>query len=121
MDGGDVIPMFLDEDELTDVDQFLENYKTRMVSNPVGNVAHPPAAAMSIRTTKRIQAQLGVFTIHHADPAPLESWGGRNFLWRFIVPQEAKLGILKELRLIGISMLSLFPELDNVAAAARTD
>jgi len=80
--------------------------------------ARPPAAAISIRTSKRIQAQLGVFTIHHADRKPLEDSGDQSHIWRFIIPAAQKAAIQTELRRIGITRLTLFPELDSVAEEA---
>lgn len=77
-----------------------------------------PAAAMSIRTSPRIQAQLGTFTIHHANSTPLENYEDHSHVWRFTVPAEAKAAIRSELRRIGIMEMTLFPELDNLAAEA---
>ena len=116
--GADVLPMLLDEDALPTSDRFLTNYKTSLVSQANEESSLPPAAALSIRTTKRIQAQQGVFTIHHVNKTPLEAWGDRSHLWRYIVPKEAKAMIQDELRRIGITALALFPELDNVAREA---
>ena len=113
-----VLPMFLDENERSDSDLFLANYQMSRVRRSVEGPALPPAAAISIRTNKRIQAQLGVFTIHHADTRPLEQWNEGTHLWRYIVPADAKALFLEELRSSGITALSLFPELDNVASEA---
>jgi hypothetical protein len=78
----------------------------------------PPAAAISVRASRRIQAQRGVFTIHHAEPHPLESYGDQSHVWRFTVPAGQKASIQAQLRRIGITRLTLFPELDNVAIEA---
>ena len=115
----DVLPMFRDENELSPADEFLANYKTSFVRNAISTESRPPAAAISIRTTKRIQAQLGVFTIHHADTKPLEDWTDRSYLWRYVVPRDAKASIQDELRSSGVTALFLFPDLDNVAREAR--
>ena len=112
------LPMFLDENEPSDSDRFLANYQMTRVRGAVDAPALPPAAAISIRTNKRIQAQLGVFTIHHADTRPLEQWNEGAHLWRYVVPADAKALILEELRSSGITALSLFPDLDNVAREA---
>ena len=115
----DVLPMFLDEDELSASDAFLTNYRTSRVRQAVDSVVVAPAAALGIRTTKRIQAQLGVFTIHHADKTPLEEVEHRDHLWKLVIPKEAKAAIRTELQRVGISALTLFPELDNVAVEAK--
>ena len=114
----DVLPMFLDEDELSPEDEFLTVYKTSLVSKAISEEPTPPAAAISIRTTKRIQAQLGVFTIHHADMKPLEEWSGGTYLWKYIVHRADKASIRKELRRAGVTALTLFPDLDNAAREA---
>lgn len=114
-----VLPMLLDEDEPSPGDQFLDVYKTSSVSLARPDIPVPPAAVLSIRTNKRIQAQFGVFTIHHSDTTPLEAWGDHSHLWRFIIPKESKPSIRKELQRVGISALTLFPELDNVAEEAK--
>ena len=114
----DVLPMFLEDNDLSTSGRFLTNYRTSLVSRAGDNVPVPPAAALGIRTTKRIQAQLGVFTIHHANKTPLEKWGSRNHLWRLVVPRTAKIAIRSELERVGITALALFPELDNVTKEA---
>lgn len=114
----DVLPMLLDESEATSEGDFLDVYKTSRLEGPTSTQNIPPAAAISIRTTKRIQAQLGVFTIHHVDTKPLDEWGDGAHVWRYIVPSESKKSILEELRLSGITELTVFPELDNVANEA---
>ena len=101
--------MFLDEDEPSPEDEFLAVYKTSLVSKAISEEPTPPAAAFSIRTTKRIQAQLGVFTIHHADMKPLEEWSDGAHLWRYIVPRADKASILKELRRSGVTALTSIP------------
>ena len=110
----DVLPMFLDEDDLSTADEVLEAYKGSRMSTTGSGVGRSPAAAISIRTNKRIQAQLGVFTIHHADMTPLEDCGTGSHLWRFIIPTASKGAMLDELRRLGVTNLTLFPDLDNV-------
>lgn len=115
----DVLPMLLDEEDLSPADEFLTLYKTSRVVSAMTTDSRPPAAAISIRTTKRIQAQLGVFTIHHADAKPLDEWEGASHVWKYVVPSEAKVSIQEELRSSGVTALTLFPDLDNVAREAR--
>jgi len=78
----------------------------------------PPAAGLSVRATRRMQAQLGVFTIHHADKKPLELVGDGSHIWRYVIPRDRKEPIREELRRIGITRRTVFPDLDNVAAEA---
>lgn len=115
------LPMLLDEEEPSPSNELLSNYRTSRVSQTSDEISVPPAPALSIRTNKRIQAQLGVFTIHHADRTPLERWGDRSHLWKLIVPKACKTKIQGELRRVGITSLTLFPQLDNVALEAKRD
>ena len=114
-----VLPIFLDERDSSEESSFLTNYRTSHVARTQGAPPVPPAAAMSIRTNRRIQAQQGVFTVHHASAEPLDKLENRSYLWRYIVPNGKKGRIRDELRHLGISDLTLFPNLDNVAAEAR--
>lgn len=75
----------------------------------------PPVAGICPRTNRRMQAQFSVFTIHHADNIPLENVKDGTHVWRYRIPANKKNAILDELRRIGISRLTLFPELDNVS------
>ena len=110
-------PMFTDGAKINAVDELLDSYLASRVS--AGTIpALAPAAAISIRTNKRIQAQRGVFTIHHSEREPLEKVAGGSHLWRYVVPSERKEQIMKELKVLGVTRLSIYPELDNVAADA---
>ena len=115
------LPMFTEQEAEYSLgeNEGLLNYLPSRIRRPRSS-AKPlaPAAAISIRTSKRIQAQLGVFTIHHADQRPLEDSGDQSHIWRFIIPAAQKAAIQAELGRIGITDLTLFPELDNVAREA---
>ena len=113
----DVLPMFSD-DARSPEDEFLNNYSAHSVSNLVSETSRAPAAAIGVRTTKRAQAQLGVFTIHHADKQPIDEWLDKPHLRKYVIPQTAKPDILAELRNAGITKFVLFPELDNAATEA---
>ena len=104
----DYLPMFSDEEEASVESNFLANYRTTRLPRGDSQVAVPPAAAISIRTNKRIQAQAGVFTIHHADTKPLEDWAEGKHVWKYIIPEGAKKHIRTELRRLGIIALSVF-------------
>ena len=115
----DSLPMFTDEESLSQADQFLDSYRVSRVS--VVNASLPPAAGISIRTTRRIQAQRGVFTIHHSDKTPLDDIPGDTHLWRYVIPSSAKPTILKQLRRLGVTRLTIFPDLDSVALEASEE
>ena len=113
-----MLPMFSDHTEISPQDEFLNNYRTSAVSRAIGTPSTAPAAGISIRTTRRIRAQLGVFTVHHTDDRPINEWGDGTHAWRFVIPKNAKATLLSELRHSGLTMLTMFPELDNAAIEA---
>lgn len=78
----------------------------------------PPAAGICVRSNRRMQAQQGVFTVHHADITPLEDAGDGTHIWRYMIPASNKKQILDELRTMGITRRTVFPDLDNVAIEA---
>ena len=113
------IPMFPDATIQEDrgESQFLDQYQVTRVS-PADELSQgiAPAAAIGARITKRMQAQRGVFTIHHADKTPLNLPGHKkDHLWSYVIPKACKEHLAEELRLLGINDLSVFPDLDSVA------
>jgi hypothetical protein len=95
------------------VDRVLDSYLlSRVHENPSELF---PVAIVGPRNTPRMAAQLGTFTINHRLHQPIENIGTRKHVWRWIIPAAAKTNLLKELAHLGISALTLFPELDRVA------
>jgi len=74
-----------------------------------------PLAIVGPRNTPRMAAQLGTFTINHTLHDPIEEIGKADHVWKWVIPADAKNGISKELPHLGISRLTLFPDLDSVA------
>lgn len=107
------IPMF--EDESSDADFYLPEALTGP-SVPPGIA---PAAGIGMRGSRRMQAQHGVFTVTHRDQLPIEEVGERTHVWRYVVPSGDKSQVRDELSLLGVTPLTVFPELDNVALTAR--
>jgi len=98
-------------------DKVLESYlPSRVQENPSELF---PIAIVGPRNTPRMAAQLGTFTINHRLHTPIEDIGDGDHVWRWIIPASAKKGLLKELAHLGISALTLFPELDRVADLSR--
>ncbi|MBI1245631.1 MAG: FRG domain-containing protein [Alphaproteobacteria bacterium] len=77
-----------------------------------------PAAAIAQRNTRRIQAQHGVFTIIHREQHRIDEMDNGNHVWRLIIPARAKERFAKDLALLNIKRLTLFPELDMVGQNA---
>lgn len=82
-------------------------------------VAQNPVAATGPRNSRRMAAQLGNFTISDRASKPIEKVGAMEHVWRFIIPAQHKKALAKQLRLLGITELTLFPDLDRVAMMAR--
>jgi len=99
------IPSFEDEE--------LENYKVEtLASNP--RLKQLPVASIATRNNSRIQAQLGVFTIHHLDPRAIEEIGDHSHVIKYIIPSDRREIIYKQLGLLGFSKFTMFPELSSI-------
>ncbi len=94
-------------------DEYLENYSIKSVSSNK-RVELSPVATIATRNNSRIQAQLGVFTIHHLDKKPLEDFCGKSEIIKYKIPKESKENLRKELDLLSINKFSLFPELSSI-------
>lgn len=99
------IPSFEDEE--------LKNYSVESLSQN-RRIQLLPLATIATRNNSRIQAQLGVFTIHHHDKTPIELVGDGSHATKYIIPSAAKERLIKELNLLGFNKFQLFPELASV-------
>jgi hypothetical protein len=97
-------------------DEHLDNYLPSEMAKQQQPL--PTLAALALRNTPRIQVQHGVFTVSHLELTSLNE-GNPSHLWRYIIPVAAKSRLRDELDVLNVSKLSLFPELDTVAAHAR--
>jgi hypothetical protein len=77
-----------------------------------------PAAAIAAREAGRMTVQQSVFTIHHVRTEPLDTYGDGRHVWRVVIPTAAKPVLRKQLALLGLNRLSVFPDLDSVAQVA---
>lgn len=80
-----------------------------------------PMAIYAARRNARIIAQQGVFTVHGANPKPLEELlkGHKSVLSHINIDPDASATLLEQLEICGISELRLFPELDKLAPALK--
>jgi hypothetical protein len=104
------IPGFGDDEHL---DQYLPSNVEKQ------KFQFDPVAAIALRNTPRMQMQQGVFTVNHKELKALDAEGGGGYLWRYIVPSDAKAELRNELHILNITKLALFPELPNVAQHAK--
>lgn len=98
-------------------DKVLESYLPSHVQESPAELF--PVAIVGPRNTPRMAAQLGTFTINHRLHQPIEEVGEGRHVWRWVIPADAKKDLLKELAHLGISTLTLFPELDRVADLSK--
>ena len=125
------VPMFSDEEAADDGNSLLFDLyrpsridpsdfeRTPRQRRPRRWPGIPPFAGIAIRTSPRIQAQQGVFTIHHATPMPIEAVSESRHSWRYIIPKGKKEELANELKRLHIHALSVFPDLDHVAGYAE--
>lgn len=96
------------------MDKQLDAYLTsNVVSTPSGS-GPGPIAAVAPRTSARIAAQLGVFTVFHGDFGPLEAIADSSHIWRYLIPAASKERIREELSVLQMNEFALFPELDKL-------
>ena len=107
----DDIPAFGEEDE-------LEDYLPSRVR--IGNAQKTPLAIIAARRFDRVYAQKGVFTIQHREVHRLEELqdaaGEQPHLVKLKIPRDAVKRLTKEIALLGVNKLMIFPQLDNAAA-----
>ncbi|MBN6717223.1 FRG domain-containing protein [Pseudomonas capsici] len=94
-------------------DQELENYSVDSLAQNK-RIQLLPVATIATRNNARIQAQLGVFTIHHHENIPIEKVGDSSHVIQYKIPKEAKPLILKQLEMLGFGRFQMFPELASV-------
>lgn len=99
------IPSF-EEVELTNYSTESVRQNKRTALNPVG--------AIATRNSTRIQAQHGVFTIHHNSKVPIEDINAARHVDKYIIPRAAKERIYQQLQILGFTKFQLFPELASI-------
>lgn len=104
-DEEDYIPSFEDEE--------LEGYSLESLKNNQ-RIKLSPVATIATRNNARIQAQHGVFTIHHNQDIALEDIGDRKHTLKMVIPADSKDKIKKQLAQLGYTKFQLFPELSSI-------
>lgn len=88
-------------------------------SNP--NTQLNPIAVIATRNNTRIQAQHGVFTIHHLDMVPIEDIGDSTHVIKYVIPSDVKEKLAKQLEVLGFTKFQLFPELLSIGEMIKKD
>lgn len=91
----------------------LQNYSVETLSQNT-RTQQRPLATIATRNNSRIQAQHGVFTIHHHERTPIEMVGDSRHVIKYTIPKAAREPILKQLSLLGFTKFQLFPELASI-------
>lgn len=102
------IPSF--DDELV-----KDSYSIEKMAQGPKSMLLSPIATIATRNNVRIQAQLGVFTIHHRGRTAIEDIGNGEHILKYIIQKDKKENILKQLSLLGINRFQLFPELSSIS------
>jgi hypothetical protein len=107
---GKYIPSFEDDELQTyTVDSLRQNTRLELF----------PVATIATRNNARIQAQMGTFTIHHNKKVAIEEVGDRSHVAKYTIPHAARETLADELKLLGMTKFSLFPELASVGAILK--
>lgn len=101
-----------------DHDNVLDNYLPSRIASETTSELNP-IAAIAQRNSPRIAAQLGTFTITHRTHSKIEDIADAKHVWRYLIPGNKRKTVIKELAHLRITQLTLFPELDSVAAEAK--
>ena len=104
------IPSFLDEEPKAYTIEYLKNAPKSQLF---------PIAAIAVRNNTRIQAQSGVFTIHHLKNNPIEEIGDRSHVIKYIIPHERKDILANQLEILGLSKFHVFPELSTIGGMIK--
>ncbi len=107
---GQYIPSFEDEE--------LQSYATESLRQNA-RIELFPVATIATRNNARIQAQMGTFTIHHNKKIAIEVVGDGSHVAKYVIPHDARERFARELKLLGMTRFSLFPELASVGAILK--
>ena len=107
---GQYIPSFEDDElQAYTVDSLRQNTRLELF----------PVATIATRNNARIQAQMGTFTIHHNKKVAIEEVGDRAHVAKYTIPHASRETLAEELKLLGMTRFSLFPELASVGAILK--
>lgn len=97
-------------------DDIVNSYTIESIKAGSQNVELLPVAILAARNNPRIQAQLGVFTVHHTASETIESANGsKDHYLKIRIPSKAKPALKKQLSILGYSRFQIFPELASIA------
>jgi hypothetical protein len=99
-----------------DEDEALVGYQPSQIK--VQKHSLGPIAAIATRNNPRIQMQMGVFTVSHLEITAINH-PSHDFVWKYVIPADRKAIIRSELKLLNMTKMALFPDLNSVAEHAK--
>ena len=90
-----------------------------VVAAPVGHLACRRWPVLPYEHLGAFRRSKGSSRFITPDPMPVETVGEGRHAWRYIIPKGKKEDLAKELQRLRVNTLSVFPDLDNVAAYAE--
>lgn len=106
------VPSFEDEE--------LSNYSVEILRQNTRSQLKP-LATIATRNNSRIQAQHGVFTIHHNDKIPIDAVGDSAHVIKYIIPAASREKMKNQLQVLGFTKFQLFPELASIGDVIKGD
>ncbi len=94
-------------------DPILDSYLPSKVKD---SPSMGPMAAVATRSFGRIVAQSGTFTVNHLGHTPLEGIDNGSCVDSYIIPVASKELIRFQLRSLGITSMSVYPDLSHLGA-----
>lgn len=100
-------------------DKILDHYLPEEAKSP--SPIQPPVAAVAARSFGRIVAQSGTFTICHRSFEPLESVHEGAYLESYSIPLARKAFIREQLKVLGINVMTVYPDLTHLAEYVKSE
>lgn len=97
--------------------EVINGYSIESISNTPAKLN--PVAVIATRNNPRIQAQMGVFTIHHKNKIAIEDIGNMSHIVKYTITKNSKINMLKQIELLGITKFQLFPELSSIESMMK--
>ena len=88
-------------------------------SSGIATTDYKPIAVIAPRSFPRLIAQQGVFTVTHRQQIPIDAITEPHLLTRIRVRAHAKPSIREGLRTLGITRLTMYPEMQSLSAAGK--
>jgi hypothetical protein len=99
------------------IDDELDPYTIESLHKTIAGTDFKPVAVIAPRSFPRLVAQQGVFTVTHREQVALDTVDQPHLLARVQVKSKAKPAIRVALKALGITRLTMYPELQSLGAS----